>query len=317
MRDAQPAADVLRVPQQLQQLGHRILGPGELDQLHLVELVPALDAAHVPAGAHLLPPEAGRVRHVADRQPVAIQDLFPVEVGHRRLGGRDPPEVLLRVVVEVVAELGQVACAHQHFRLDHVRRVDLGVAVLRRVQVEHPGDQRPLQPRARAFEHVEARAAELDPPLEVDDVQRSPQVPMRQRLEVERSQRPFLAHHHVLALVPTHRHAGMRQVGDAQHGVPEVDLHPAQLLIQAGDLLPDLRHARLERLPLRALPCPHQLADLLRAGVALGPQRLHLGQDRPPALVQRQRLGHRRVFGPQADHGGQHLLPVFPHELYV
>ena len=101
-------------------------------------------------GRHLLAAEARRVGDVVDRQRVAVEDLVAVEVGHRHLGGRDQPEVLLGVAVEVVAELRQVAGADQALALHHRGRVDLGVAVLAGVQVEHPGDQRALQPRARA-----------------------------------------------------------------------------------------------------------------------------------------------------------------------
>ena len=111
-----PRQTVLGVVDQRHQLVHRRLGPHELDHLHLVELVAALDAAHVAPGAHLLAPEAGRVGDVLDRQLLAVQDLVAVQVGHRHLGRRDPPEILLGIVVQVVAELGQVAGADQDLR---------------------------------------------------------------------------------------------------------------------------------------------------------------------------------------------------------
>ena len=102
----------------------------ELDQLDLVELVAALDAAGVAAGRHLLAPEAGGEGDVADRQLGAVDDLVAVEVGDRHLGGGDEPEVLLGVAIEVLAELGEVAGADQALAAHHVRRVDLDVAVL-------------------------------------------------------------------------------------------------------------------------------------------------------------------------------------------
>ena len=68
--------------------------------------------------------------------------------------------------------------------LHHERRVFFGVA-LADVQVEHPGDQRPLQARPRPAEHVEARAGDLDALLEIDDAQRRTQVPVRLGLEIE------------------------------------------------------------------------------------------------------------------------------------
>ena len=80
---------------------------------------------------------------------------------------------------------GRLPVPTRHSRLHHGRRVDLGVAVLRGVQVEHPRDQRALQPRAPALEHVEARARDLHAALEVDDAERGAELPVRLRREVE------------------------------------------------------------------------------------------------------------------------------------
>ena len=185
------------------------------------------------------------------------------------------------------------------------------------VQIEHPGDQRPLQPRAGALQHVEARAAELDAALEVDDVQLRAEIPVRLRLEVERPRLPFFPDDHVLGVARPDRHAGVRQIRDAQHGVLQVRFHLRQLFIQRLDLIADGRHVRLQRLPLGALPIAHELADLLRAAVALGAQHFHAHQDRPPALIQRQRLRHRRILGSQGPHRSQDRVPVFADELDI
>ena len=153
-------------------------------------------------GRHLLAAEAGREGDVADGQRRAVEDLVAVEVRDGHLGGRDPPEVLLGVVVQVLAELRQVARADEALAPHHVRRVDLDVAVLLRVQVEHVRDERALQPRAPALEHVEARARDLHAALEVDDAELRAEVPVRLRLEVEGALRALLAHDLVLACRP-------------------------------------------------------------------------------------------------------------------
>ena len=116
----------------------------------------AFDAAGVATSRHLFAPEASGAGHVFDGQLVALQDLVAIQVGHRHLGGGDEPEILDRVVVQVVAELGQVAGAHQGLAPDHVGRQDFGIAVAAGVQVQHEADERPLQPRAPIFEDVEA-----------------------------------------------------------------------------------------------------------------------------------------------------------------
>ena len=137
---------------------------------------------------------------------------------------------------------------------------------------------------------------------------------MRFRLEVERAQRALSAQDDVLGVVLPDRHAGMRQVGDVQHRLLQPGIHLCQLLIQCLDLVADLAQARLERLAFGAFPFPHQLPDVFRAGVALGPQRLDPRQDGAPPLVQRQGLDYRRVGGPQRLHRPEHLVSVLAHD---
>jgi hypothetical protein len=127
--------------------------------------VAALDAPYVATGAHLLPTEAGGVGHVVDGQLLGAQNLAGVEVGHGDLGGRDQPEVLLVVVVQVVQELGQLARVPHALLADDEGGVDLFVAA-RAVEVQHELDQRALQPRRRAVENVEA--ASRDPRAAID-----------------------------------------------------------------------------------------------------------------------------------------------------
>ena len=186
--------------------------------------------------------------------------------------------------------------------------------MLLRVQIEHPGDQRTLEPCAGALQQIEARPAELDATIEVDDIERRPQIPVRLRLEVEHARRALGAQDDVLGVVLPHRHAGMRQVGDVQHRLLQRRVHLDELLIQRLDLVADLAHVRLERLALGALPFPHQLADLFRSGVALGPQRLDPRQDGAPPLIQCQGLDHRHVGGPQRLHRPEHLVSVLAHD---
>ena len=103
-------------------------------------------------------------------------------------------------MVEVVGKLGQLPGAEKRGRLDHEGRVLLGVA-LADVQVEHIGDQRPLEARPGAAEHVEARTGDLDAALEVDDAERRAQVPVRFRLEIEFRQLANRPEDHVLAFI--------------------------------------------------------------------------------------------------------------------
>ena len=64
---AQPGAGFLGIRAHLLEHGIRLFRLAEDVHLDLVELVAALDAAHIPPGAHLLAPETGRVGGVAQR----------------------------------------------------------------------------------------------------------------------------------------------------------------------------------------------------------------------------------------------------------
>src|SRR4029079_852350 len=198
-------------------------------------------------------------------------DLVAIKVGDRYLGGRDEPEVLDRVAIKVVAELRQVARPDQALAADHVRRVDLDVAVLARVEVEHQRDERPLQPRTPARQHVEARAGDLHAALEVDDVQRGPEIPVRLQREVVAALPSFLAHHDILALVLADRHRRVGQVWQLEQqrlqrrlGAGQLAVELFALLLQRGALGPSL----LARL------AGGRLSDRLRQPVLLGLQRL-------------------------------------------
>ena len=103
--------------QDLGALGHPlerlrgVLGTLEEDHLDLVELVDAHDAAGVLAGGAGLAPETGRVRRVADRQLVRLEDLVAVEVRDRDLGGRDQVELVAGHDVHLVFLVGDLAGA--------------------------------------------------------------------------------------------------------------------------------------------------------------------------------------------------------------
>ncbi len=117
--------------------------------LNLVELVSALDAAHIAAGAHLLTTEARGVSRVAPGQAGLIQDLVHVQASEGNLSSRHKIEILFMVLVQVVGKFGELTGAEHRLGLDHERQVFLGVS-LANVQVEHERDQGPLEAGARA-----------------------------------------------------------------------------------------------------------------------------------------------------------------------
>ena len=74
-----------------------------------------------------------------------------MQVRQRHFRGRNQVQVpVARDLEQVLLELRQVAGAAQRLGVDEKRRLDLEVAVLARVQVEHEVDQRAREPRAGA-----------------------------------------------------------------------------------------------------------------------------------------------------------------------
>jgi len=72
-----------------------------------------------------------------------------MHVRQRHFGGRHQVEIPVAGDLEEIGfELRQVAGAGQRGRVGQERRLDLRVAVLLRVEVEHEVDQRARQPRA-------------------------------------------------------------------------------------------------------------------------------------------------------------------------
>ena len=141
----------------------------DLHHLDLVELVLADHAARVLAVAARFRAEARRVRGQLDRQRVGGEDLVAHGVGERDLRRRDQVEPLAlrlrrRPSAPRTCRLRTSAAASvptSVSRVDDVRRVALGVAVLARLHVEHELRERAVQPREVAAQEREARAGEL------------------------------------------------------------------------------------------------------------------------------------------------------------
>ena len=134
----------------------RLVGRGVGEDLDLVELVDAQQAARVAPGRAGLAPVARRVRHEPHRQVGLGEDLVAPDRRERHLGGGDAPEVVALDGVGVVGELGQLAGGGERGGGDERRRPDLleGVGVA----VEGELAQAAAQRGAEAPQHREHRA---------------------------------------------------------------------------------------------------------------------------------------------------------------
>src|SRR5205085_4212027 len=111
------------------QLTRRILRRRITNELHLVELVRAQDAASVLPRGSRLTPEAWCIGDEAFRQHVCIEDLVSIEIGDRHLGGGNEEEVLSVHRVGIVLEFRELAGAGHRRAVDEDRRPDLLMAM--------------------------------------------------------------------------------------------------------------------------------------------------------------------------------------------
>ena len=275
-----------------------LLRRAELHHLDLVELVLAQHSAHVAAVAAGLAAEAVSVGAEVFRQLGLLERFARVEVRERHFGGRDEPEVVVRAAVEVLGELRKLARAGHRLRVDERRRLYLGEAVLRRVEVEHEVHKPALEPRARALEDGEAALGELDAAFEVHDAERLAELPVRLRLKIELARLAPAAHLYVVVLVLALRHARMRHVRQLERELVELVLYLGGFVVERLDFLAERADFVLER--GRVLAGLFLDGDFLGAGVALLLQRLD-AQQRLAALlvellvsVERERVVARR-----------------------
>ena len=138
-----------------------------------------------------------------------------MEIGNGDLGRGYQPQVILVVMVKVVRELGQVPGAFHDLPTHQDREQHLGVAVLGGVEVQHPGDEGPLQLGAGAGKNIEAAAGELHSPLEVYNSQLLAQLPMGPGWEGQSHRLSPISRHHIALFVQTRRHVGSGQVGQS------------------------------------------------------------------------------------------------------
>ena len=216
-----------------------ILGTGELEHLHLVELVSPNHAPLVGTVRTGLPAEAGGVGKELPGQIGLIQNLIPVDGAQSGLGGGQ--HVVHPVVggvgdlIDLVGELGELTGGFAAGILQHVRGQDELIAV-GNVGVDEVVQQRPLQPGAHAGVHPVAGACQLHAPLVVDETQVLAKVNVVLGLKVKGVLRANIAQG-LVVLLAAGKQIRVGQVGQAQHGGAVLGVQSLQLLRVVGDFL--------------------------------------------------------------------------------
>src|SRR5271156_1079655 len=95
----------------------------------------------------------------------------------------------------------------------HQRRDYFEVALLPRLDVEHPRNQRALKPRARTAQHIEPGSRQFHPSIEIDNPKFLAELPMRKRLERgELNRRPLGLNNAIVSLARADDNVGPRDI---------------------------------------------------------------------------------------------------------
>ena len=119
--EPQADQDVFGIGGEFVQFLVALFGPGELDQLYLLELMLADDAANVAAIGAGLAAETRGVGAKLDRQVVFLQRFVAVNVGDGNLRGGDQPEIAVLAFEQVGSELGELRGAVEAGGVDQER----------------------------------------------------------------------------------------------------------------------------------------------------------------------------------------------------
>ena len=215
-----------------------------------------------------------------ERQLIERHDLVAHDVGDRHLRGGNQVELAFlpaRHGEQVLLELGQLPGAAHARRIHQVRRIDLGVAMLARMHVEHELGKRTVQARERPGHERKARAADLGGGGEIEHPQRLADIDVILHRKIELPRRAVAAHFGIVFRRSPRRHAGVRQVRNQQQEVLQLRLDLQQLRLQRLQLGVGLAGLVHQRRDIFALAL--RLADALGQAVARGLQflgaRLH------------------------------------------
>ena len=221
------AQQALYVLHHVVQRGVAVLGLFHAHDLHLVELVHAVEPAYMGTVAAGLTAETGRVAHQFHGQLVRIHDLVAVQVGDGHFGRGDQVEVVHRGVVHLALLVGQLAGGEGASGVHHVRRNDLAVSGGRGA-VQEEGDERPLQLGALPAIHREPGPGDLHAEVHVQEAVFLAQLPMGLGSGMQYGDLALLHHGHVLLRRAANGHQGIGCVGNGAEVVVKCFLRGLQ-----------------------------------------------------------------------------------------
>ncbi len=294
---AEQLQNLFRIPDQCFQLivtGFRF---DDFDQLHLVELMHANHAARADSSGSGFGAKAWTVSAVINGQLALLQNLFPMDIGHRRFGrGQQiqfaqalPVQPLLHGV-SLVFKLGELPHPHHAVPPHNIRRRNFGVTVFVGVQVQEELDQRSFQLCAPTGVEQKTAAREFGAAREIDQPQLFANLDVRPGLESKRRLFSPGANLGIVRGALPHRHARVRKIGQANQDFVPSRLHLDYLLVQVFDPRAQVLRLLLFRFCFVQFLLPHQRANFLGNPVAQGFELFGFCQQFPPLLIEAKKL---------------------------
>ena len=136
-------------------------GANKLHQLNLFKLVLSDKPASVTPVAARLAPKTRRMSNIPHAQLTKLlifKNTVPSHISHGNLCCWDQEIVLIALdVKQILFKLWQLAGANQRLSIHHIRDVNFGIPMYRRVLVQHELYECPMQARYGTAHYSEAR----------------------------------------------------------------------------------------------------------------------------------------------------------------
>ena len=178
------------------------------------------------------------------------------------------------------------------------------------MNIEHVGDQCPLERRSLSAEDRESARGDLGSTLEINHPEFRAEVPVSLGLEVELGVFTPDPLDPVGVLIDPDRNALVEEIGDLKLELAELGLEALGATLQVLDFLSECGHLSLQLFSLVLTPFSIQTTDLLRTGVAACFELLDLYQHVPPRSVDLEKTIEVRLSVALGKHGTDPLWVV-------
>ncbi len=250
------------------ELGVTLVWARELEELDLLKLVLAANAAGIATRGARFGTEAGRPGAVADRERFGGEGGIAVEAGELDLRGGSEPKVCAFAVEHVRSELGKLADASESSGVDEEGRKDFAIAALAGMNLEHEMGECAFETRAQATIDGKARPRHFGGGLKIEDAGALAELPMREGSEIEVWRRAPAADFDIVCGGISDRDGRVREIGDGEHKLAEGGIEFGDAEVAETNLVTDLLHAGEDDRGVAALAFGRD--NLFAGEVALG-----------------------------------------------